>query len=94
MTIGDKTIKNKVDFQGNPEVGDATDNNDLDIKTQLRNLVYNIQDILTANGADMSRNELVNSLKGELRYAQLANIAVQEGNSIWYYLNHYNELST
>ena len=94
MTIGDKTIKNKVDSQGNPEVGDATDNNDLDVKIQLRNLVYNIQDILTANGADMSRNELVNSLKGELRYAQLANIAAQEGNSIWYYLNHYNELST
>jgi hypothetical protein len=60
----------------------------------LRNLVYNIQDILKANGADMSRNELVNSLKGELRYAQLVNIATQEGNSIWYYLNHYNELST
>jgi hypothetical protein len=57
-------------------------------------LVYNIQDILKANGADMSRNELVNSLKGELRYAQLVNIATQEGNSIWYYLNHYNELST
>ena len=42
----------------------------------------------------MSRNELVNSLKGELRYAQLANIAVQEGNAIWYYLNNYNELSS
>jgi hypothetical protein len=38
-------------------------------------LVYNIQDILKANGADMSRNELVNSLKGDLRYAQLVNIA-------------------
>jgi len=42
----------------------------------------------------MSRNELVNSLKGELRYAQLVNIATQEGNAIWYYLNHYNELSS
>jgi len=42
----------------------------------------------------MSRNELVNSLKGELRYAQLANIAVKEGNVIWYYLNRYNDLST
>lgn len=94
MTISDKTIKNRVDAQGNPEVGDENDNKDLDAKKQLRNLVYNIQDILTANGADMSRNELVNSLKGELRYAQLANIATQEGNSIWYYLNHYNELST
>lgn len=94
MTISDKTTKNKVDVQGNPEIGDENDNKDLDAKKQLRNLVYNIQDILKANGADMSRNELVNSLKGELRYAQLVNIAVQEGNSIWYYLNHYNELST
>ena len=94
MTISDKTTKNKVDSQGNYEQGDETDNRDLDAKKQLRNLVYNIKDILTANGADMSRNELVNSLKGELRYAQLVNIATQEGNAIWYYLNHYNELST
>ena len=94
MTLNDKTTKNKVDAQGNYEQGDENDNRDLDAKKQLRNLVYNIQDILKANGADMSRNELVNSLKGELRYAQLVNIAAQEGNSIWYYLNHYNELST
>ena len=94
MTLSDKTTKNKVDAQGNYEQGNENDNRDLDAKKQLRNLVYNIQDILKANGADMSRNELVNSLKGELRYAQLVNIAAQEGNSIWYYLNHYNELST
>ena len=42
----------------------------------------------------MSSGELMRSLRGDMKYAQLASLAQEKGNVISYYINRYNDLST
>ena len=94
MTLDNKYLSNDVNSDGTQKQGTDSNNKDLDVKRNLTEVVYGIKDILKSNGADLSSGELLRSLRGDLKYAQLATLAQQKGNVIGYYFNEYNRLCT
>lgn len=94
-TLDNKFLSPNINDDGTTiEVDDELRSRDAEAKKRLTEVVYNIKDILTANGADMSSGELMKSLRGDMKYAQLASLAQEKGNVISYYINRYNDLST
>ena len=95
MTFGNKYM----DEQGN-QTEDYSKSQDFMIKQNFRRLVSDIKDILTVNGADLSKDSIVKqlSLEGvgqkDLRYGIFSTLAAQKSNAIQWYLNRYNELSS
>jgi hypothetical protein len=65
------------------------------IKQNFKRLVSDIKDILTVNGANLDKDSLLKELgTQDIRYGMFTALAAQKSNSIGWYLNRYNELSS
>lgn len=89
MNFGNKYL----DEQGN-QTDDVTKSQDYAIKQNFEKLVTDIKDILKVNGADLTRDSMIEGFRDDLKYGMLATLASEKSNSIEWYLNRYNELSS
>lgn len=90
MNLGNKYL----DESGN-QVQNETQSQDYAVKQNFNRLVGDIKDILTVNGANLSKDSLLKELgTQDIRYGMLASLAAEESNSISWYLNRYNDLSS
>ena len=65
-TLGDKYHSTEIDEQGNYKLGDAQNNQDLEVKKAIRSQINLIHNILTANGANIDDEGLIGRIMESL----------------------------